>query len=288
MVASIQFIEQVIERMERAAAANLATPGRNGALVTLPHDAPDAAAEVMITGDLHGHRVNFNKIRKLADLAGNPRRHLIMQEVVHGGQKYANNGCMSHALLEDAAKMKVDYPGRFHFLLSNHELSEATGYPIQKGGSLLNLMFRLGVDHMYGAATDAVMASYHAFIRSCPLGVRWSGAFACHSLPEAVVRTKFDAGVFSRPWTRPDLDPRGGVFELVWGRDYTESNARAFADLVGATVLLCGHEPNDAGYATPNSLQVVFDCCHQVACYAILPANQPLTQEKVVALIRKL
>ena len=283
MAATIAFIEQIIERMQQAAAANRATPGRDGAIVTI---SPYAADEVIITGDLHGHRIHFNKLRKAADLAGHPRRHLIMQEVAHGGPKYDGGGCMSHAMLEDVAKLKLDFPDRFHFLLSNHELSELTGYTIQKGGAILNLVFRMGVNELYGQATDRVMETYHEFIGSCPLAVRWCGAFACHSVPEAVGRNKFDMGVFSRPWTKPDLDPRGGVFELVWGRDYTESNVEAFASLVGAAVLLCGHEPADQGYATPNSRQVIFDCCHTKACYAILPTNEPLDQQKVVARIQ--
>jgi hypothetical protein len=285
MTARIEYIEQMIDRMEKAAVANSATPGREGAVVVLT---PDQAEEVMITGDLHGNRKGFNQIRKKADLAGHPGRHLIMQEVVHGGPKYDNGGCMSHAMLEDVAKLKQDFPDRFHFLLSNHELSELTDYPIQKAGMLLNLLFRLGVLHMYGPATDRVMRSYHDFIRSCPLAVRWGQAFACHSTPEAVVRNKFDLGVFSRPATRPDLDPHGGIFELVWGRDYSEENAQAFARLVGASVLLNGHEPVESGYATPNSVQVIFDCCHATACYAVLPLSEPLTQQTVIARIEKL
>jgi hypothetical protein len=283
MTASIQFIEQTIDRMQQAATANGATAGRDGAIVTI---SPDAADEVMISGDLHGHRTNFNKLRKAADLANHPRRHLIMQEVAHGGPKYDGGGCMSHAMLEDVAKLKVDFPERFHFLLSNHELSELTGYTIQKGGAILNLVFRMGVHEMYGPATDRVIESYHAFIASCPLAVRWDGAFACHSVPEAIGRNKFDAGVFSRPWTKSDLSPHGGVFELVWGRDYTETNVQTFAELVGANVLLCGHEPTDEGFMTPNSRQVIFDCCHTKAGYAVLPTNEPLNQEKVVARIQ--
>ena len=285
MVAKIEYIEEIVARMEQAAAANAATPGRDGGIVTLT---PDAADEVMIAGDLHGQRKNFTELRKVADLATHPRRHLIMQEVVHGGPKYENGGCMSHSMLEDVAKLLLDFPDRVHFLLSNHELSELTDYPIQKGGSLLNLHFRMGLAYMYGPATDCVLKSYHAFIQSCPLAVRWDGVFACHSAPEEVDRNKFDIGIFSRPISRSDLDPHGAVFELVWGRDYSEENAQAFASLVGADVLLHGHEPTDAGYATPNSRQVIFDCCHATGCYAILPTNEPLNQVKVVARIQKL
>jgi hypothetical protein len=95
-------------------------------------------------------------------------------------------------------------------------------------------------------------------------------------------------GIFSRPLTRPDLDPHGAVFELVWGRDYSESNAAAFASLVDADVLLHGHEPTDDGYATPNGVQIIFDCCHAKPSYAILPIHDSLDQAKIVTYIRPL
>jgi hypothetical protein len=283
MPATAEYTEQIVDRTRQAADANLATPGRDAAVVTLT---PDLADEVMVTGDVHGHRKNFNQIRKVADLAAHPRRHLIIQEVIHGGPKYDNGGCMSHSLLEDVAKLKVDFPDRVHFLLSNHELSEVTGYAIQKGGTLLNLLFRLGISFVYGPETERVFTGYCQFIRTCPLLIRWDGVVVSHSVPAMDGHSRFDTGVFTRPWSKLDLDPHGGVFDLVWGRDYSEENARAFASLVGANVLLGGHEPTEQGFLTPNSLQVIFDCCHTTACYAILPTNEPLDQQKVVARIQ--
>ena len=37
-----------------------------------------------------------------------------------------------------------------------------------------------------------------------------------------------------------------------------------------------------------DAIQVIFDCCHATPCYAILPTNEPLDQEKVVARVQKL
>jgi hypothetical protein len=44
---------------------------------------------------------------------------------------------MSHRMLEDVARLKVRYPDRFHFILSNHELAELTEFPIMKSRKLL-------------------------------------------------------------------------------------------------------------------------------------------------------
>ena len=62
---------------------------------------------------------------------------------------------MSHAILEDIARLKVRYPDRVHFLLGNHELAELTDYPIQKNKQMLNVLFRMGLEQMYGAGNRA-------------------------------------------------------------------------------------------------------------------------------------
>lgn len=286
MVASIEYIEQIIATFQAAAQANIATPGREGNTILLE---PNLAAEVMVTGDLHGHRQNFHAIRKVAALDQNPRRHLVLQEVCHGGGSYPNGGCMSHLILEEVAKLKVQFPDRVHFILGNHELAEMTDYPIRKYKQLLNLVFRLGLQQMYGPATEKVRQAYCEFIQSSPLAVRLpGGAFISHSVPENVDRQQFDTSIFSRKIDRSEYFDRTGVFELVWGRDYRAENADAFARLVGANLLINGHEPCPDGYSTPNPTQVILDCCGQRACFVILTTDRTWTQAEVVERIQRL
>lgn len=286
MVASIEYIEKVIATYRDAVRLNLESPGREGNMVVLSEELAD---EVMVTGDLHGHRRNFNAIRRIAALDEHPRRHLVLQEVCHGGPMYPNGGCMSHGMLEDVTRMIVQYPGRVHFLLSNHELSELTDYPIQKNRQMLNLLFRLGLQHMYGPATEKVREAYSDFIRSCPLAVRLPpDVFICHSIPESADSRHFDRSIFTRPLDTSEYFERDAVFELVWGRDYRAANAKAFARLVGAGVIVSGHEPCPEGFSTPNPNQVILDCCSEKACYAILPVGKKLAQADVVAQVKRL
>jgi len=287
MVATIEYIEKIIATYGEATEANRETPTRRGNVVVL---APDTADDVMITGDLHGHRRNFNALEKTADLDNHPRRHLILQEVCHGGPTYpSNGGCMSHTMLEDVAKLKVRYPERVHFVLGNHELAELTDYPIQKNKQMLNLLFRLGLQHAYGPATDKVREAYFPFLMSCPLGVRLpGGVFMTHSVPENVDTRSFDKTIFARPLDSAEYYERAGIFELVWGRDYRQENAEAFAKLVGANVLINGHEPCPEGFSTPNDFQIILDCCADKACYVILPTDQEPTQAEIVERIQKL
>ncbi|MGQ9574840.1 MAG: metallophosphoesterase [Thermoguttaceae bacterium] len=287
MVAEVEYTEKIIATFGEATHANWRTPGREGNLVFLE---PDLAQEVMITGDLHGNRRNFNRLRKLASLDTLPTRHLVLQEVCHGGPTYPTNaGCMSHTMLEDVAKLKVQYPRQVHFLLGNHELSEMTDYPIQKNRQILNLQFRLGLQQMYGPAAEKVREAFIPFIQSCPLGV-WlpGGILITHSIPEKVDSHRFDRTIFTRRLDPQDYSERTAVFDLVWGRDYREENAAAFARLMEVKVLINGHEPCPDGFATPNPYQLILDCSGEKAAYVVLTPDREWTQAEIVEKVRLL
>ncbi|MBN1588632.1 MAG: metallophosphoesterase [Pirellulales bacterium] len=287
MVASISYIERIIDTYEKATEAALKTPGRQNGIICLTAELAD---EVMVTGDLHGHRGNFNTIRRIANLANCPRRHLVLQEVCHGGPTYPENGgCMSHTMLEDVAKLKTQFPGQVHFLLGNHELAELTEYPIQKNKQMLNLMFRLGLQQMYGPATERVRDSYLPFLESCPLAVRLpGGVFISHSIPEEADKGDFDKTVFTREISSLEYYERSSIFSLVWGRDYRPENAKAFAELVNARIVINGHEPCAEGFSVPNDTQIILDCCNDKGCYVMLPVREELSQAEIVERIQKL
>jgi len=285
MVTTRENIDRVIAACRRATEANTTCKARRGSVVKLDVDNCD---DVMITADLHGQRRNFERLLAIAALEDHPRRHLIMQEVCHGGPHYpSGTGDMSHTMLEDVAQLKAQFPERLHFIASNHELAEATDYPIVKAGKMLNLIFRCGMMEMYGDAVDEVRAAYQEFIRSCPLGVRVSGnVFVCHSAPERVDTNGFDRSIFDMEPKDIPLEENGSIFKLVWGRDYREDNAEAFARLMRAEVFIHGHEPCPQGFQVPNGRQVIIDGCGQKATYVILPTGRQLTQREIVERIR--
>jgi hypothetical protein len=287
MVASNDYVQRILASFERAAEANRQTPGRQGNLIALTEELAD---EVLVTGDLHGNRRNFNLISRLAALDQNPRRHLVLQEVCHGGPTYPQNGgCMSHTILEDVARLKNQYPERLHFILGNHELAELTDYPIQKNRQLLNWQFRLGLQQMYGLAAERVHDGYRRFLQTCPLAVRLpQGVFISHSTPGDVASGGFDASVFTRPLMAEDYSDRGDVARLVWGRDYRSENARAFADMVGAKILINGHEPCYEGFIAPNDRQIILDCCGERAAYLMLPVGVELSHDDIMERVGRL
>lgn len=280
-------IERVIDTYRRAAEANWQTPSRQGNLIALD---PENADDLMVSADLHGHGDNFDRLCEIADLAGRPRRHLVMQEVCHGGPTYPSGaGCMSHRLLENVAMLKTQYPRRFHFLLGNHELAELTDFPIVKANQVLNVMFRCGLMETYGDQTDRVREAYAGFLRSCPLAVRIANRIlVCHSAPENVDARPFDSTILHRSFRPEDLTPQGDVFRLVWGRDYRQANAEAFAHLVDADVLIHGHEPCPEGFLVPNRTQIILDTSGDNGTYVIVPVAEKWTHQQVVQHIRRL
>jgi hypothetical protein len=287
MTADLPTTQRVISIYHQAAHANRGTAMRCGNLIRL---SPQIAEDVLITADLHGHRLNFQRLVRIAALEKHPKRHVVLQEVLHGGPTYpTTQGCMSHLLLEDVARWKTEYPEQVHFLLSNHELSELTDYPIAKSGRILNVQLRLGMSQQYGDASSSVRDAAMDFLSSCPLAVHLSnGIFICHGSPNLVDEDGFDTSVFDRPLQADDLRHGGAVFRLVWGRDFRPENAAAFAALVGAKLLIHGHEPCADGYAAPNPHQLILDCCCQNACYLLLSLDKELTHQQLVQQVRPL
>jgi hypothetical protein len=287
MVASLQYVEKVVANCDKAAQANRRMPGRRGSTVVLM---PDLADEILITGDMHGHRRNFNRIRRIAALDEHPRRHLVLQEICHGGPSYPDNGgCMSHTILEDAAELVARYPQQVHLILGNHELAELTDFPIRKNNQLLNLLFRLGLRQMYGSAENAIREAMIRFLWTCPLAVKLSqGVLVTHSLPEGADFRGFDPAVLLRDLVADDGLEGHDVFRLVWGRDYRRENAQAFCNLVEANVLITGHEPCREGFVAPNDLQVILDSCSEKAAYALLPVGVELSHADVMQRVEML
>lgn len=272
--------DDAVAAFEEAARITSACPLRRGSVVWI---GPEAADDVVTSFDLHGHRPNFEAILRLADLDARPRRHLILQEVCHGGPTYSDGGCMSHRMLEDVARLVVRHPNRVHFLLSNHELAEATDFPIMKGRRMLNVVFRMGLVNAYGADADRVRRAAVDFIRVLPLGIAVGDhVFASHSLPEHLDLNPFDPAVFERPLRPSDLREGGPAFRVVWGRDFRAENAAEFSRIVGGRLLLHGHEPCPDGYRVPNDRQMIVDCCAEPAYCVVVPTTGPVDQPALI------
>ena len=273
---------RLLSTLHRAVQAFRSTPGRRGRVVHL-----EDAADVLAAGDLHGNVENFSLLLKRADLGAHPRRHLVLQEVVHGPFRYPTGGDKSHQLVDLVAALKCQYPHQVHLLLGNHELSQWTGRLIAKADDDLNALFQEGVEAAYGSRAKEVYAAYEELFAAIPLAVRTPNrVFLSHSVPTSKRLEGFDLAALERDeHTEEDLILGGLVHALVWGRDTRSTTVEAFLEKVGADLVITGHIPCPEGYEAPNGRQLILDALGTPACYCLFPADRPLTHAELVSCV---
>jgi hypothetical protein len=248
-----------VETFGAATEENLGDPFREHQVITLP-----AEGEVWIAGDMHDHRRNFDKLLKSADLANHPRRHLILQELIHGDHFDPSGAEESWQTLHRAAELKADYSNQVHFLLANHDLAQIQGKGIMKGSISVCEAFNKGVKNAFKSSGGMVQVAITEFLLSFPLGIRLpNGIFCCHSLPPDDQVPAFDFTVFHRPLIGPDYARRTGpVYQLIWGRHTTPEGVRQFAEHMGAAIFVNGHQPQEMGYGVNGDQQLIIASDH--------------------------
>jgi hypothetical protein len=279
--------QKVLATLRRAAILSRATRGRQGSVVHLDGD----AEEVLVVGDLHGSLGTLRQVLEFADLARHPRRHLVLQELVHGPYFYPEErGDRSHQMVDVAAALKCQFPDRLHLVLGNHELSELTERSIAKNGVYLNELFRQGVETAYGAAAPEVIRAYRDFFAAMPLGVRTPNrVFICHTIPDGRDLDRLDPEVLRTGHWPPEALKRGGtVYALTWGRDTAPETADLFAAWVDADLFICGHQPCDEGFRRANHRQLIIDGTDPYPACCLFRAQAPATLDTLVEGVRLL
>jgi hypothetical protein len=277
--------DRILATLRRAIQCFRETPGRRGRVVSL-----EDAAEVLVSGDLHGNLENFRRLLTKANLAQNPRRHFVLQEVIHGPYHYPAGGDKSHQLLDLLAALKCQFPRQVHFLLGNHELAQCTQRRVAKGDLDLNQCFREGVGTAYGGRAPEVYAAYQELLGIVPVALRTPNRILLsHSLPPASRLENFDPAALERDVsTESDVVPGGAVHALVWGRDTRAETVAAFLAKMDADLLISGHVPCDNGFDKPNDRQLILDSLGSPACYCLFPTDRTLTLADLVQYVQTL
>jgi hypothetical protein len=279
--------QRLLNTLRQAVQACKNTPGRQGRHIDLTH-----VEDCLVVGDLHGHLMNFKKLYEFAQLGTFPRRHLVVQEVIHSGQALGGSGGdMSHRLLDVVAALKCMYPTRVHYLMGNHELSQWTGRAITKSGVDLNEFFRQGVRTSYGVDADAILAAYNDFFATLPVSIRLPNrVFLSHSLPGLKRLPDWNLADIQREDTEyreEDYLLGGCVHAVVWGRDISEEAVAGYLAKVDADLLISGHIPCTEGYMTPNSRQLILDAKDDEACAVWVSTHRAYTLADLVAALVK-
>ena len=208
-----------------------------------------AEGSLIVTGDLHGHRRNFERIVAYADLENNPDRHLVLQEIIHGGPEDDSGGCLSYKLLYDVFRYKLCFPDRVHVIMGNHDTSFINSSEVMKEGREMNRAMCRAMEREFGQAAADVELATRQLLFSQPLAVRCDNRiWISHSLPADRFIEKFDPGIFDRQLKINDVVRPGSAYLLTWGRRHSQKLLDKLAATFGADIFILGHQPQDQGW----------------------------------------
>jgi hypothetical protein len=276
--------ERVVDTFGTATDENRLDALRSEQVVNLPAD-----GDVLIAGDIHDHRRNFDKLVRIADLSNNPNRRIILQELIHGEHFDTDGAEESWNILLRAAELKADFPNQVFFILANHDLAQIHGKGISKGSTNVCEAFNQGVQKAFGDHHGLVQAAITDFLFSFPLAIRLpNGIFCCHSLPTDEEILKFDYTVFNRPLLGADYARRTGpVYQLIWGRKTTPTGVSGFAKAVGAQLFITGHQPQESGYATNGKHHLIIASDHNQGVFCHLNPSITYDMKSLIHSIKK-
>ena len=270
--------QTIIDLLNKGTEANHADKYRHDNLVSLP-----AEGSVIITGDLHGHCRNFERIVAFADLANNPDRHIVFQEIIHGGPEDAFGGCLSYRLLFDVIRYKLSFPDRVHIIMGNHDTAFINNSEVMKDGREMNRAMRLAIDREFQQAADEVKLAIRQNLFSQPLAVRTENRiWMSHSLPSDRLIDKFDTQIFNRQLKINDVVRPGSAYLLTWGRRHSEALLDKLAGQFDIDVFILGHQPQDKGWNRAGENLIIIASNHNHGCLLPIDLAQSYTVEQLI------
>jgi len=269
----------------QAARENREDPLLSASLLKFPN-----YGQVVMTGDLHGHQRNLERLISYCDLDRAGARHVILHEIIHEDPGSTSDVDRSHGLLLQAARWKCAFPEQVHFLMGNHELAQITGREISKAGRILTLDFTRGVEEAYGTGAAAeVMAAILDFLSSFPLAGRTvNRIFLSHSLPGTREIASFDPSVLNRPLTDDDLIDGGSAYALVWGRRQNPELLSHLAEALDVDMFICGHQPQETGYRVVDNRLLIIASDHNHGVLVPLDLGKQVEMSDLLRAMRPL
>ncbi|MDD5135385.1 MAG: metallophosphoesterase [Phycisphaerae bacterium] len=247
-----------IDLLEAGIKANQADSYRQHNLIVLPEK-----GDIVITGDLHGHRRNFERIVAYSSLEENKGRHLLLQEIIHGGPEDEQGGCLSFDLLADVARLKIKFPDRVHIILANHDTAFITNSEVMKNGREMNASMRQAMKRRFGGEIQEVESAIERFLFSQPLAVKCSnGIWLSHSLPSDRTIEKYDFSIFSRELKISDIVRPNSAYLLTWGRRQGIESLKVLAEKLGVDFFVLGHQVQESGWMSNDENLIIIDSQH--------------------------
>jgi len=273
--------QTIIELLNNGVEANNADKFRQGNLIRLP-----ANASLVATGDIHGHKRNFERIVAFADLADNNDRHVILQEIIHGGPEDADGGCLSYKLLFDVARYKLAFPDRVHIIMGNHDTAFISSSEVMKDGKEMNRSMQLAIEREFKESCEDIRLAIRRFLFSQPLAVRCDNKiWLSHSLPAERYMDKFDEKILDRQLKINDVVKPGSAYLLTWGRKHSQSLLNKMAELFDVDIFVLGHQPQSQGYNTAGENLIIIASDHDHGCLLPIDLSKSCTVDELIASI---
>lgn len=269
--------QQIINIARDAAAINLSTQLRRGNIIHLPE-----TGRLIVTGDLHGHRRNFEKIIAFADLENNPDTHILFQEILHGGQQDANGGCVSFMLLFDILRMQLRFPDQIHLIMGNHDTATITNSDVLKGGREMNKPFNEAMKHCFKEDYEPVKTALTDYLLSQPLAVKTvKKIWISHSLPADRFADDFDTSVFQKQLQPEDLKRPKPAYTLTWGRSHSQQTLTKLAEKLDVDTFILGHQAAESGFRLELPNTIILATEHNHGCLLPLDMAKSYTIEEL-------
>ena len=250
--------QTIIDLLNKGIEANNSDKYRRDNLVRLPAD-----GSLVVTGDLHGHRRNFERIIACADLENNPDRHLILQEIIHGGPEDALGGCLSYKLLFDVIRYKLSLPDRVHIIMGNHDTAFINRSEVMKDGREMNRAMCQAMEREFGKAAADVELATRQYLFSQPLAVRCDNRiWMSHSLPADRLIEKFDPEILNRQLKINDVVRPGSAYLLTWGRKHSQELLDNMARTFDTYIFILGHQPQEQGWCQAGKNLIIIASNH--------------------------
>ncbi|MEA3226860.1 MAG: metallophosphoesterase [Planctomycetota bacterium] len=270
--------QTIIDLLKKGVEANNADKHRHDNLVCLPAD-----GSLIVTGDLHGHRRNFERILAYVDLENNPQRHLILQEIIHGGPEDQFGGCLSYKLLFDAIRYKLSFPDQVHIIMGNHDTAFINNSEVMKDGREMNRAMCQAMEREFGQAAADVELATRQFLFSQPLAARCDNRiWMSHSLPADRFIEKFDPTVLSRELKINDVARPGSAYLLTWGRKHSQELLDNLARTFAADLFVLGHQPQEQGWCQAGENLIILASNHNHGCLLSIDLAKSYTIEQLI------
>ncbi len=270
--------QTIIDLLNKGAEANNTDKFRRGNLICLPPE-----GDLVISGDIHGHRRNFERIAAFADLINNPQRHVILQEIIHGGPEDAQGDCLSYKLLFDVVRYKLSFPDRVHILMGNHDTAFINNAKVMKNDKEMNRSMRQALAREFQQASPDVELAIKQFLFSQPLAVRCNNRiWLSHSLPSEHYLDKFDQHILDRKLKVNDVVRPGSAYLLTWGRKHSQSLLDKMAEFFDVDIFILGHQPQPQGWSQAGKNLIIIASDHNHGCLLLIDLAKSCTITQII------